>query len=134
MPIARSVEAIDPLTLHGEPKTIELHPARGARRDAAGIAGVEQQIRIAAGPVAPVSRVGATMRARQVTDAKRKSTRKCPRNLTRRALDGPDERGRPVPGPLACANARVPFASIGKRDCVSEVPLIGCPNGDRLPC
>ena len=133
VPVARFVEAVDPLTLHGEPETIELHPACGARRDPPRITSVEQQVRVAASPVAAMPCVDAAARARQVTDAKRIPARKCECDLAGGTLDGPDERARSVARALPGANTCIPFASIRKRDRLSEVPPVGCPDGDRLP-
>jgi hypothetical protein len=133
MPVPRLVEAQDAVGQHREAETIELQPAVAMRSQAPGISREEQEVGVAPGTVRAMPRMCASVRIRQIADAKWVAAWKSVSYFTGGPLDSPDQRCSPVSGPLSGTHPPIAFSTICEPDRVMEVSVIHGANRDRLP-
>jgi hypothetical protein len=112
VPISRFVEGERASWAHRETKGIETHPPRIRSGKSARVTSKEKQIRIASRPVAPVSRMHAAARTRQVADAQWVSARKRGDDLARCPLNGCDQRGSAESSRVVRPQAPITLSSI----------------------
>jgi len=131
-PVARVVEHERTVIVRRDAVLVERQPVRTSSGDAAGISGEKDQVCIAARAMASMAFVRTAPRIGEVPDPKRVPARKRCDDGSRGSLDRVDQRSRSVSRIVPRPHPNVSRSTIGKRDRLVEVPLIGRPDRDRL--